>query len=148
MAETADVVVIGGGIIGSSIAYHLAEAGCQNVLVLERESQQGLGSTGKATGGVRAQFSTSINIQMSLYSMEVFSNFEEITGIDCGYLPTGYLFIATTNGHLDYLNATRERQRAAGLQGVEFVDPHEIASMVPQLRTDDVVGGSFCQRDG
>ncbi|MGZ5121092.1 MAG: FAD-dependent oxidoreductase, partial [Burkholderiales bacterium] len=60
--ETADVVIIGGGIVGSSIAYHLTEAGCRNVLVLERETQQGKGSTGKSMGGVRAQFSTPVNI--------------------------------------------------------------------------------------
>jgi sarcosine oxidase, subunit beta len=64
--DSADVVIIGGGIVGSSIAYHLTEAGCTSVLVLERESHQGKGSTGKSMGGVRAQFATTVNIQMSL----------------------------------------------------------------------------------
>ncbi len=58
MTETADVVIIGSGIVGSSVAYHLAEQGCTNVLVIEREAHQGKGSTGKSMGGVRAQFST------------------------------------------------------------------------------------------
>ena len=72
MAETADVVIIGGGIVGASIAYHLAEAGCTNVLVLEREPHLGRGSTGKSMGGVRAQFSTEINIRLSLYCSRLF----------------------------------------------------------------------------
>src|SRR5258708_31393578 len=66
--RSAEVVIIGGGIVGSSIAYHLTAAGCKNVLVIEREASQGKGSTGKSMGGVRAQFSTPVNIQMSLYS--------------------------------------------------------------------------------
>jgi sarcosine oxidase subunit beta len=148
MTETADVVIIGGGIIGSSIAYYLSEAGCSNVLVVERGGVQGLGSTGRATGGVRAQFSTAINVQMSLYSIDFFSHFEEATGRKSGYQPNGYLFIATKESHLDYLKQTREKQRAAGLDTVELVSPEDIRAMVPQLRMDDVLGGSFCPTDG
>jgi sarcosine oxidase subunit beta len=148
MSETADVVIIGGGIIGSSIAYYLAEAGCSNVIVVERGAEQGLGSTGRATGGVRAQFSTDINIRMSLYSIQFFSHFQEATGCKSGYQPNGYLFLATTLRHLDYLKRARERQRAAGLENVEIVSREEIALMIPQLRTDDILGGSFCPTDG
>ena len=75
MVETADVVIIGGGIVGSSVAYHLAESGCANVLIIEREEKQGLGSTSRSMGGVRAQFATPINIQMSIYSIDLFSRF-------------------------------------------------------------------------
>lgn len=148
MSETADVVIIGGGIVGASVAYHLAEAGCTNVLILEREAAQGLGSTGRATGGVRAQFATSINIQMSLYSIDFLSRFAEATGHDSGYDPAGYLFLATTESELEYLKENRERQRREGLTNVEIVGADEIASMIKQLRTDDIVGGSFCQTDG
>lgn len=148
MAETADVVIIGGGIVGSSVAYHLAESGCSKVVVLEREAQQGLGSTGKATGGARAQFATAINIQMSLYSIEFFAHCEEATGYPSGYQPRGYLFVATNEKHLDYLKANRERQNAAGLRNVEILSAQDVASMIPQLRVDDVTGGSFCQTDG
>src|SRR5581483_7100230 len=98
--ETADVVIIGGGIVGSSSAYHLTEAGCNNVLVLERESQQGKGSTGKSMGGVRAQFSTPVNIRMSLYSIPFYASFEERLGHPCDYRPQGYLFCATSDKHL------------------------------------------------
>ena len=80
MSVTADVVIIGGGIVGSSIAYNLTAQGCHSVLIIEREEKQGLGSTSKSMGGVRAQFATEINIHMSLYSIDVFSRFEELTG--------------------------------------------------------------------
>src|ERR671936_2087165 len=97
--ETADVIIIGGGIVGSSIAYHLTEAGCKNVLVVERETHQGKGSTGKSMGGVRAQFATPVNIQMSLYSIPFYAAFEETLGHPCGYRPQGYLFVATRDSH-------------------------------------------------
>jgi len=148
MNETADVVIIGGGIVGASVAFHLAERGCTDVLIVEREAVQGLGSTGRATGGVRAQFATSINIRMSRYSIEFFARFEEATGRGCGYEPAGYLFVATAEAQLDYLQRTRERQRAEGLTNVELVGAEDVARRVPGLRTDDVLGGSFCQTDG
>ena len=146
--QTADVVIIGGGIVGSSIAYHLTAAGCRNVLVIERESTQGKGSTGKSMGGVRAQFSTTVNIQMSLYSIPFYATFEERLGHPCGYRPQGYLFCATSHKHLDYLKGNYERQVALGLSKVRLVSGNEIRSMFPQLRSDDIVGGSFCASDG
>ncbi|MDT5060786.1 MAG: hypothetical protein QOH63_1245 [Acidobacteriota bacterium] len=148
MSETADVVIIGGGIVGSSIAYYLTEQGCANVLVIEREAHQGKGSTGKSMGGVRAQFATPINIQMSLYSINFFANFDEIVGHPADYRPHGYLFVATTEQHLSYLKANHARQQALGLTNVEFVSREDILSVVPQLRADDIVGGTFCPTDG
>ena len=118
MSEVADVVIIGGGIVGSSVAWHLTQAGCRNVLAIERESQQGLGSTGKSMGGVRAQFATAVNIRMSLYSIPIFAAFEEITGRPSEYKPHGYLFVATAPQHLEYLRRNFERQVALGLQRV------------------------------
>jgi sarcosine oxidase subunit beta len=144
----ADVVIIGGGIVGSSIAWHLTAAGCKNVLVVERESAQGKGSTGKSMGGVRAQFSTPVNIQMSLYSIPFYARFEETLGHPSGYRDQGYLFLATKDFHLAYLRSNFERQRALGLKTVRMVEAGEIASMLPQLRSGDVLGGSFCSTDG
>jgi len=146
--ETAEVVIIGAGIVGSSIAWHLTQAGCRNVLVIERETQQGLGSTGKSMGGVRAQFATEVNIRMSLYSIEVFRHFEELTGHPSGYKPHGYLFIATSPAHLAYLRANQERQRALGLTNVELLGPDEVVKFFPLLEADDIVGGSYCSTDG
>ncbi len=146
--QTADVVIIGGGIVGSSIAWHLTEAGCKNVLVIERESTQGKGSTGKSMGGVRAQFSTPINIEMSLYSIPFYAGFDERLGHPAGYRPQGYLFLATKQSHLEYLRTNFEKQTALGLKTVRILDAEEIKSMLPGLRSDDILGGSFCSTDG
>jgi len=146
--ETADVVIVGGGIVGSSIAYHLTEAGCTNVLVVERETHQGKGSTGKSMGGVRAQFATPVNIQMSLYSIPFYASFDERLGHPAGYKPQGYLFVATCERHLEYLRTNQEKQKALGLKTARMVSADEIRSMFPQLRSDDIVGGSFCSTDG
>ena len=146
--ETADVVIIGSGIVGSSVAYHLAQQGCTNVLVLEREAHQGKGSTGKSMGGVRAQFATPVNIQMSKYSIDFFAKFDEVVGHPADYRAHGYLFCATNEKHLTYLRANMERQRAFGVTNVEWISPQDIVKIVPQLRVDDILGGTFCPTDG
>jgi sarcosine oxidase subunit beta len=146
--HSADVVIVGGGIVGSSIAWHLTTAGSRSVLVVERESSQGKGSTGKSMGGVRAQFSTPVNIQMSLYSIPFYARFEETLGHPSGYRDQGYLFAATQDSHLSYLHANFERQKALGLKTVRMLEAREIRSMLPLLRCDDIVGGSFCSTDG
>ncbi len=146
--QTAEVVIIGGGIVGSSIAYHLTAAGCRDVLVVERETQQGKGSTGKSMGGVRAQFSTPVNIQMSLYAIPFYAGFDERLGHPAGYRPQGYLFCATSDKHMAYLRGNYERQVALGLKDARIVTGDEIRGMFPLLRGDDIVGGSFCASDG
>ena len=126
--NSADVIIIGGGIVGSSIAYHLTEAGCRDVLVIERETHQGKGSTGKSMGGVRAQFATPINIRMSLYSIAFFGTFDEVMGHPSGYRPQGYLFVATTPAHLDYLRENYRHQVEAGLKAVRLLDPQDVVA--------------------
>src|SRR6267142_557425 len=136
MTNTADVVIIGGGIVGSSIAYHLSERGCTNVLIVEREDRQGMGSTAKSMGGVRAQFATPINIRMSLYSIDLFSRFEEVTGHTAGYTPQGYMFVATSERHFDYLKTNMREQQACGVTNVETVTREDIVKTVPQIISD------------
>ncbi|MEO7674603.1 MAG: FAD-binding oxidoreductase, partial [Pyrinomonadaceae bacterium] len=144
MMMKAEIVIIGGGVVGASVAYHLTQRGARDVLILERESRQGMGSTGKATGGVRSQFETDINIKMSLYSLAFFDDWE----IDCEYEPAGYLFFATTEGQFDYLKRNVEKQRALGVRDVEIVDSESIKRLVPILNCDDILGGSFGKQDG
>src|SRR5437588_11103782 len=129
--HTADVVIIGGGIVGSSIAYHLATAGCRNILVVERETHLGKGSTGKSMGGVRAQFSTPVNIQMSLYSIPFYASFEERLGHPSGYRPQGYLFCATSDQDMAYLRANFERQNALGLKTAQLLPAEDIIRLLP-----------------
>ena len=142
--QTAGTVIIGGGVVGASVAWHLAERGETDVLILERGPRQGLGSTGAATGGVRAQFETDINIQMSRYSIDFFNNWEH----DCGYEPRGYLFFATTPEQLDYLRTNVQRQKELGIEGVQTVDCGQIRQLVPGMNCEDILGGSFGERDG
>src|SRR5574340_207236 len=146
--HSADVVIIGGGIVGSSIAYHLTADGCRNLLVIERETHQGKGSTGKSMGGVRAQFSTPVNIRMSLYSIPFYASFEERMGHPSGYRPQGYLFCATNDKQMNYLRTNYQQQVELGLKRVRLLSGDDIRGMYPQLRADDIIGGSFCETDG
>lgn len=116
--------------------------------MLERETHQGKGSTGKSMGGVRAQFTTPVNIQMSLYSIPFFARFDEVVGHPSGYKPQGYLFVAAEERHLKYLRANYELQSSLGLKSVQLVAPEDIALLAPEIRTDDLIGGSFCATDG
>ena len=134
--------------MGSSIAWHLSSAGAGRVLVLDRGSGPGEGTSGRAMGGVRAQFGNPLNISMSLYSLEIFERFEELTGFPSGFRAAGYLLLATRREHLTLLRELAELQRAAGLLDVEELGPEEIARRVPILNVDDVLGGSFRQGDG
>ena len=143
--QTADVVIVGGGIVGSSIAYHLTASGCRNVLVIERESAQGKGSTGKSMGGVRAQFSTPVSIQMSLYSIPFYASFEDRLGLPCDYRPQGYLFCATNENQMSYLRTNFAQQVKMGLKNVRLIAGDEIRGMFPQLRADDKIGRASCR---
>lgn len=146
--SVADVIIIGAGIVGASIAYHLTECDVRNIILLERESTQGKGSTGKSMGGVRAQFSTEVNIRMSMYSIPFFAKFEEVIRHPSGYKPHGYLFIANSERHMNYLRGNIERQRLLGLSNVELLTRDDVSRLATMVRTDNVLGGSFCPTDG
>ena len=109
MTTSAAVAVIGGGVIGASIAYHLARNGVDDVVIIDRAHGPGAGSTGRATGGFRAQFAMSINIQLSLLSREALRNFQEETGVDPGYEQVGYLWLAAADTSLGALRRASQR---------------------------------------
>jgi sarcosine oxidase subunit beta len=142
--RNAEITIIGGGVVGASVAYHLTHRGAQDILILERESRQGEGSTGKATGGVRAQFETEINIKLSLYSIDFFERWD----FDCGYEPRGYLFFATDEKQFEYLKRNVELQKSLGVKDVEIVDTKTISEIVRGLNCEDIHGGSFGASDG
>jgi len=146
MAEGAHVVIIGGGAIGTSIAYHLARAGCADVVLLE-QGTVGAATTSKAAGGIRAQFGTETEIWFSLRSIEFFSRFREEMGADCGYRQVGYLYLLTS------LELVEEHRRRVALQnrlGVpsRLIPPEDVVEIVPEVRVDDVLAAAWCPTDG
>jgi sarcosine oxidase subunit beta len=143
---TASVVVIGGGVVGCSIAYHLARRGQRDVVVLERETV-GAGTTSKAAGGIRSQFPTETEIRFSLEAIGVFERFREEFGVDIGYRKIGYLFLISDP---DDLAGYRERmalQRRLGID-VREISPAEAKAIVPALRVDDLIGAVWGPTDG
>ena len=146
MEKTADVVIIGGGIIGVSIAYHLALKKAGKILLLEK-GQLGEGSTSCSVGGIRTQFSTEINIRFSLESMKTFDHFEEEFGVNPEFKRIGYLFLATTDQEVKVFQQNLILQKQFGIP-VEWLHPDEIRRRFPYLKMDDILGGTFSPRDG
>jgi sarcosine oxidase subunit beta len=141
-------VIIGAGVMGASVAYHLAARGWRDVVMLDRSEAPGLGSTGAATGGFRAQYATAINVRLSLLAREKLRAFKDDTGTDPGYLPAGYLWLATTRTELEELRAGLEVQREAGLHEAIELDVDDAARLNPAVRCNRVIGGVFCPTDG
>jgi sarcosine oxidase subunit beta len=143
-----DIVVIGAGVMGASVAWHLASSGCRAVTLIDAGASPGEGSTGRATGGFRAQYATAINIRLSLLAREKLRRFAEDVGGDCGYHPAGYLWLASTPAELLALDEARALQHAEGLREAHAVTPAEITQLNPAVMLDGIVGGAFCPTDG
>src|SRR3990170_3678342 len=122
--KRANVAIVGGGIIGCSIAYHLAARGVKGVVVFEREEELGTGSTGKCAGGVRLQFSTAANVDMSRISIAALKRFEEELEQPVDFKQNGYLFVLTTEEHLEAFRSNAEKQKCLGVL-VEEISPEE-----------------------
>jgi sarcosine oxidase subunit beta len=146
MARTADFVIIGGGIVGCSVAYHLAKRGAGKVVVLEQASL-GSGSTSKAAGGIRAQFAAEVTIRMSLYSQNIYRHFKDEFGVPVDYHEIGYLFLLTTQQELDGFRRNVALQNSLGVPS-RIIGPDEVKDIVPAVKVDDLSGGSFCATDG
>lgn len=144
---TADVVIIGGGIMGVSIAYHLVKSGARSVVLLERLGAFGNGSTAKASGGIRAQFTSEINIRLSIASVKMFEEFPKEVDPDVQFKQYGYLFLATTDREMAGFRRNVAFQRFLGLE-VELATPQRIREIAPYVNLNGILGGTFCDRDG
>src|SRR5215467_2194716 len=130
--ETADVVVIGGGCMGASVAYHLTRLGITDVIIVERESMLGMGSTGRNAGGVRHQFSSEANVRLSIESIKLFEEFEAEVGHPIDFWQHGYLFLLNTESSLATFKANAEMQRRLGVE-VDVISPAEAQKLAPGL---------------
>jgi sarcosine oxidase subunit beta len=146
VAETVDVAVVGGGVIGLSVARELRLAGVDRVMVLEREAAVGQGSSSRANGGVRAQFSTRANIEFSAFSIAELERLDRETGL-LGFHQTGYLLLTGTKAGEQGLRAAFELQRSLGV-AVQWLAPEEALARVPFLRPDGLRAATFHGRDG
>ncbi len=146
LPRSADVVIIGGGVVGCSLAYHLALRGLRDVLVVERDAV-GSGTTSKAAGGIRAQFSTETEIRFSLESIAVFERFVEEFGLDPGYRKIGYLFLISDRDDLAGFQERMALQRRLGVD-VRLISPEDARALVPALHVDDLIGAVWGPQDG
>jgi len=143
---TAEVVVVGGGVMGTSIAFHLAEAGVEGVLLLEM-NELGSGSTCKAAGGVRANFSDELNIALGARSLEAFARFGERPGQEIDLHRVGYLFLLETDDQLELFRESTRLQNAAG-QPTRMIDVDEAVTLAPIVAPDGLAGACFSPNDG
>jgi len=147
MKNKAEVVIIGAGIAGSSIAYNLAKKGCKDVVVLEKEPYFAGWSTGKAAGGVRAQFANEINIKISIWSENILEKFSQEMECEAAFDQVGYLFLLSEEEDWENFKKNAALQQSLGLP-VHLLTPEEVNKLVPELRTDDLLGATFCKKDG
>ncbi|MET7699377.1 FAD-binding oxidoreductase [Streptomyces sp. NPDC005485] len=146
MITRAGVVVIGGGVMGTSIAYHLARAGVPDVVLVERD-ELAAGSTSRAAGGVRAQFSDELNIQLGARSLEAFARFGDEPGHDIGLHRVGYLFLLSTAQEVAAFEAGVRLQNALGVPS-RIIDPAEAHRLSPLISTDGLLAAAFSPDDG
>jgi sarcosine oxidase subunit beta len=144
--DRAGVVVLGGGVMGVSTAFHLAEAGVQDVVLLERDAL-GEGSTCKAAGGVRAQFSDRLNIELGMRSLEAFRRFRDRPGQEIDLHQVGYLFLLQEPEHVTAFQAGVELQNSMGVPS-RMISPEEAQRLSPLIDPAQLSGAAFSPTDG
>jgi len=147
LPKNAAIVILGGGVMGASTAYHLAKRGYKDVLLLEREQFFGTGSTGRCAGGIRYQFNTEVNIRLSQKSLQMFDEFEEETGESALVKKCGYLFVLTQEKDLEVFRKTVELQRSLGIR-TEWLPREEVRKIAAPCEFPDALAGSFNAEDG
>jgi sarcosine oxidase subunit beta len=146
LPKSADIVIIGAGAIGSSIAYHLSKRGARDMVVLERETI-GSGSTSKAAGGIRVQFSTRVEIEFSFRGVAFFKRFEDEMGVPCDFHQEGYLFVVTQESELTRYRKNVALQQSMGAD-VRIITPDDARAMVPGLVVEDALAAVWGPTDG
>jgi glycine/D-amino acid oxidase-like deaminating enzyme len=144
--ESAEVVIVGGGALGASAAFHLAEMGMTDVVLVERDTV-GSGSTSKAAGGIRTQFADELNIRIALRSLAEFESFEERVGVDIGFRQHGYLFLLDSIDDVRLFRAALALQGSLGVISTELT-LDEVFTLVPPLQIEGLLGATYCPRDG
>jgi sarcosine oxidase subunit beta len=147
LKSTAEVVVIGGGIMGASTAYHLAKRGCTDVIVLESAEMFGLGSTGLNAGGVRYQFATKVNIELSKLSFGMMERFTDEMDQEISLRRFGYLFLLDTEKDLEQFRKNVALQNSLGVPS-QVIGVDEIARLAPEVELSGIIGGTWCPWDG
>ena len=145
--ERASVVVVGAGAVGLAVALHLRKAGVADVLVVDRNASPGMGSTSRANGGVRAQFTTPINIEFSRFTIRELRALHDATAGQVGFRPIGYLFMTGTAEGAAALRRAWELQRSLGV-AVEWLEPAGVAEIAPFVNTVGLRAGTFFEGDG
>lgn len=145
--KTADIVIIGGGVMGASAAYHLAKRGVKNVVLLEKEEFFGTGATGRCAGGVRYQFSTEINVKLSLESLPMIERFREEIGQDVDYRQCGYLLVATNEKDASAFRHNVELQNGLGVP-TQLLSGDQVRERLPLMKFEDAIAGTFNAKDG
>lgn len=147
LPKTANIVIIGGGVMGASAAYHLAQRGMKDIILLEKDSFFGQGATGRCAGGVRYQFSTEINVKLSLESLPMIERFKEELGQDVSYKQCGYLLIATNEKETKVFRHNVDMQNQLGVP-TQFLSGDEVRARLPLMKFHDALAGTFNQKDG
>ncbi|MFN3741487.1 MAG: NAD(P)/FAD-dependent oxidoreductase [Anaerolineales bacterium] len=147
LPPTADIVIIGGGVMGASTLYHLAARRQKNVVLLEKERFFGQGATGRCAGGVRYQFATEINIRLSLESLPMLERFKEEIGQEVNYRKCGYLFVLTREQDVQAFQRNVALQHRLGVQ-TEWLSGDEVRRRLPMMRFEEALAGTFHAKDG
>lgn len=147
MNRTADVVVVGGGVVGASAAYHLAAAGVGRIVLLEREDRLAAGSTGACAGGFRQQFSSEVNIRLSLASVPLITGFAEEHGLPLDVVQDGYLFLVRDEALWQEYVAANALQRSLGVEA-ELLSPEQALELAPGIELEGIVGAAYGPKDG
>lgn len=144
--DVADAVIVGGGAIGCSLAYHLS---CQGLrVVLCERGELGSQSTGRCAGGVRQQFSSELNVRLQRISVRLFQQFEEEVGSPCSFRQIGYLMLLSTAAEVASFEEQLRMWHTVGLSEARWVTPDEVSELAPAVSPDGILGGTFCPTDG